>query len=115
MAGNPHWKDGWSQEDLDTLVFKRETERKKWKVIAAEMNRPLKTCYDRYGKVLRLRPAPSIVPEEKPRSIRLHEELGIQTYVHRQAILSDPNGVWGSHSSNHWYRVNITLPKVFAT
>lgn len=118
MAGNPNWIDGWSQDDLDSVVYKREVERKKWHIIATEMGRPLKTCYDRYGKVLRLRPAPVFVePAPKPKPLSLHEELGIQTYVHRQAILCDPNGVHGSRSTKcgfHWFRVEITLAKVFA-
>ena len=50
----------------------------------------------------------------------LHRKLGIETYVHRQAILDDPrlgrkydwtNRVW---NNQHAYRENITLARVFA-
>lgn len=47
----------------------------------------------------------------------LHRRLGIETYVHRQAILCDPNGRHGNSRENtndHTYRVNVTLSKVFA-
>lgn len=59
----------------------------------------------------------------------LHRKLGIETYVHRQAILADliPGGRgkkgedgWGYDpvnrcwSNNHLFRASITLPKVFA-
>lgn len=58
----------------------------------------------------------------------LHRRLGIETYVHRQAILTDliPGGRgkkaesgWGYDevnrcwSNNHLFRASITLPKVF--
>ncbi len=120
--GNPNWVDGWSQADLDRLVTLREVEKKKFREIAAEMNRPEGTCFHRYTKIVRARePSPSIVPEEKPRRVPLHEQLGIKTYVHMQAILHGPfdgrragGALKGNYIQSHWYRVPVTLAKVFA-
>lgn len=49
----------------------------------------------------------------------LHRKLGIETYVHRQAILFDPQaqgqrGRNWERTDQHWYRYSVTLPKVFA-
>lgn len=111
-----HASDTWSDDDLDLLVFKRGKERKKWSVIASEMNRPLGTCFHRYNKIMQeSEPAPSIVPEPKPRKLSLHEELGIKTFVHRQAILFDPHGSKGRNwerTDAHWYRYNVTLARI---
>lgn len=46
----------------------------------------------------------------------LHRKLGIETYVHMQAILGDPNGVRGNKRNQtfaHWYRYPVTLAKVW--
>lgn len=48
------------------------------------------------------------------RAIPLHRRLGIETHVHRQAILADPRiGQWDSvtrvWSFNHLFRDSITL------
>lgn len=47
----------------------------------------------------------------------LHRRLGIETYVHLQAILTDPNGRRGNSRENtndHLYRVKVTLPRIIA-
>lgn len=117
---NPLWVDTWSEADLETLVSKREIGRKTYKEIAAEMNRPWQTVYDRYVKIVKARPpaesaveAPSVVPllREIP---PLHKELGIETYVHMQAVLHTPVGGWPKREqvNAHWYRMPITLAKV---
>lgn len=111
-----HLSDTWTEPDLETLVHKREVEKKRWAVIASEMNRPLATCFHRYNAI-RLARAPSIVPQPRPGPRPLHEQLGIRTFVHRQAILCDPNGRYGNSRENtndHTYRVNVTLAKVCA-
>ncbi len=115
---NPLWVDTWSDADLETLVNKREIERRTYKEIAAEMNRPWQTVYDRYVKIVKARPAaaleaPSVVPllREIP---PLHKELGIETYVHMQAVLHTPvgGGMHREQVSAHWFRMPITLAKV---
>ena len=45
----------------------------------------------------------------------LHRKLGIETYIHHQAILCDPNGIRGNKSlqtNAHWYRMPVTLAKI---
>lgn len=43
----------------------------------------------------------------------LHQELGIQTYVHMQAVLHVPLGGFQREQVNaHWFRMPITLAKV---
>ena len=55
---------------------------------------------------------------EARRSISLHKQLGIETYVHRQAILDDPrigrryDRATSSWNHQHPYRENITLARV---
>ena len=47
----------------------------------------------------------------------LHRRLGIETFVHMQAVLFDTNGRWNNSPDRntfaHWYRVPVTLAKVF--
>jgi len=44
----------------------------------------------------------------------LHEQLGIQTYTHMQVILRDSMpGRKQVNSSAHWYRMPVTLPKIW--
>lgn len=112
-------RDLWSQADLDLLVHKREVENKKFIDIAAEMGRPEGSCWRRYTQIVAARdPAPSIVPEPKPRRIPFHEEMGIKTYTHMQAILCSPydgrlgQGVKSQPVNSHWYRYPITLAKI---
>lgn len=124
---SPLWVDTWPPADLDTLVYKREIERKKWGVIASEMSRPLGTCFHRYTKIARARD-PEIVAQPEQRKQSLHEELRIETFVHRQAVLCEPDGGRGRKgeygsgydpinrcwSNNHLFRASVTLAKVFA-
>lgn len=114
---NPKWIDKWSPDDLKQLVYKREVERKSFAAIAVEMNQNEGSCGRRYREILAAR-----VPEETPQPrggrqpVPVHKELGIDTYTHLQAILCDPNGVRGvkqSQTNAHWYRMPITLAKVF--
>lgn len=110
-------KDLWTQADLDLLVKKREIENKKFIDIALEMNRPEGSCWRRYTQIAAARePAPSIVPEPRQR-IPFHRQMGIETYVHLQAVLWDPAGRLGNkrrQADLHTYRMPITLAKVFA-
>lgn len=44
----------------------------------------------------------------------LHRELGIETYVHMQAVLHVPLGGFQREQVNaHWFRMPITLAKVW--
>lgn len=111
-------RDLWSQADLDLLVHKREVEKKKYPVIAQEMGRPEGSCWRRYMQIAAARdPAPSIVPEPKHRrGVPFHQQLGIETYTHMQAVLWDPAGRLGNKrrmADLHTYRMPITLAKVF--
>lgn len=113
--GNPNWKDKWPSADLEALVFKREVEKKTFGQIADELNQHENSCARRYRQIVAARePAPSIVPEPKPQCVPLHRQMGIETYTHMQAILSDPNGLRGKRNFPHWYRMPVTLAKVFA-
>ena len=110
-------RDLWSQDDLDMLVRKREVENKTYIEIAQEMGRPEGSCCRRYTQIVAARePAPSIVPEPKPRRIPFHRQMGIETYTHMQAVLWDPAGRLGNsrREVGHSYRMPITLAKVFA-
>jgi hypothetical protein len=111
-------RDLWPQADLDLLVQKREVEKRKFVDIAAEMGRPEGSCWRRYTQIVAARePAPSIIPEPRPRRLSFHEQMGIKTYVHMQAILFDPAGILGNkrlRTDLHTYRMPITLAKVFA-
>ena len=44
----------------------------------------------------------------------LHRRLGIETYVHNQAVLCNPYEFRGGHRqmNAHWYRYPVTLAKV---
>lgn len=47
----------------------------------------------------------------------LHRRMGIETYVHRQAVLFDPQAQGGrgrnwANTDQHWYRYNVTLARV---
>jgi hypothetical protein len=110
-------RDLWSQADLDLLVHKREVEKRKFIDIAEDMGRPEGSCWRRYVQIVAARaPAPSIVPEPRPRRIPFHQQLGIETYTHMQAILFDPAGRLGNsrlETSAHSYRMPITLSKVW--
>lgn len=111
-------RDLWSQSDLDMLVHKREVEKKTFVEIAQEMERPEGSCWRRYTQIVTARdPAPSIVPEPKPRRLSFHQQLGIKTYTHMQAVLWDPAGRLGNKrrmTDLHTYRMPITLAKVLA-
>jgi hypothetical protein len=110
-------RDLWSQADIDVLVQKREVEKKKFSEIALEMGRPEGSCWRRYTQIVAARePAPSIVPEPRPRRVPFHRQLGIETYTHMQAVLWDPAGRLGNKrrmTDLHTYRMPITLAKVF--
>jgi len=118
---NPKWVDTFSQVDLDLLVHKREIERKQFPAIGLEMNRPWKTCFDRYTKIVRLREkeeGTTIVPSQPVRNSLL-EDFGIKTFTHMQAILHSPGGKYsrgikGEQVNAHWYRMPVTLAKVWA-
>lgn len=50
---------------------------------------------------------------------KLHVELGIKTFTHMQAVLHAPGGrfsrgIKGEQVNAHWYRMPITLAKVWA-
>lgn len=119
---NPKWVDTFSQADLDLLVHKREVERKQFPTIGLEMNRPWKTCFDRYTKIVRLRERDediTIVPAIVAGPPSLHSELGIETFTHMQAVLHSPGGKYsrgikGEQVNAHWYRMPVTLAKVWA-
>jgi len=116
---NPNWLDKWSADDLKQLVHKREVERKSFAAIAVEMNQNEGSCGRRYRQIVALR-EPDEMP--KPRSGRrpvpLHEELGIETYTHMQALLFSPHdgrfgmGIKSQPMNAHWYRYPITLAKI---
>jgi hypothetical protein len=119
---NPGWVDKWSLEDLKQLVFKREVERKSFAAIAVELGQNEGSCGRRYREIIALREdQPLSAPAETEKSARraVHKSLGIETFVHMQAILCSPyDGRFGqgnkSQSMNaHWYRYPITLAKVF--
>lgn len=109
-------KDLWSQDDLDLLVRKREAEKKTFIAIAKEMGRPEGSCWRRYVQIVAARePAPSIIPEPKPRRIPFHRQLGIETFTHMQAVLWDPAGRLGNKrrlADLHTYRMPISLARV---
>lgn len=112
---NPNWIDKWSQDDLKQLVHKREVERKSFAAIAVEMGQNEGSCGRRYREILAARVLEEPKPKPARRSTPLHVELGIETYVHQQAVLGEPGGLWGnkrSQSFSHWYRYPVTLPKV---
>jgi hypothetical protein len=96
----------WSAEDLARLVASRES-GKRWADVATELNRPLPSCFDRYSRIVRERgPVATPVPSlPKFKATPLHQELGIETYVHMQAIACDPRGR---------PFMPVTLAKVFA-
>lgn len=55
---------------------------------------------------------------ERKAARALHRELGIKTYTHMQAVLHSPGGRFSRGVRNeqvnaHWYRMPVTLPKVF--
>jgi hypothetical protein len=109
-----HWRDKWLQADLDLLVSKREVEKKTFVAIAVEMQRPEGSCWRRYVQIVAAR-GQIVVSRQKPRHIPLHEQMGIATYIHMQAILCDPNGIRGNkqvQNNAHWYRMPITLAKI---
>lgn len=106
----------WTSEDLATLMHKRNIERKPFEVIGTEMKRPRSSC-SRVWWQHNVEPeiaAPSIVSDE---SQPLHRELGILTFVHRQAVTDYVGGFnreTGQYFSPHEYRARVTLPKVIA-
>ncbi|WP_441235638.1 hypothetical protein [Bradyrhizobium sp. 930_D9_N1_4] len=114
-----HWRDQWSADDLKQLVHKREVEGKSYPEIAVEMSRNMGSVGRRYRELVAARPQ---IEEPKPRSGRrpalLHEELGIETYTHMQAILFSPHdgrfgkGIKSQPMNSHWYRYPITLAKI---
>jgi hypothetical protein len=117
---NPGWVDKWSLEDLKQLVYKREVEKKSFPAIAIELGQNEGSCGRRYREIVALR-KPEEEPQPRPgrRPTPLHEELGIETYVHQQAILHSPFD--GRRSAGwmkvqpvyaHWYRVPVTLARV---
>jgi hypothetical protein len=112
---NRHWRDKWEQSDLDLLTHKREVEKKTFIAIAEEMQRPEGSCWRRYTQIVAARePAPSIIPADRPRRLSFHEQMGIKTYTHMQAILFDPAGRLGNsrREFGHSYRMPITLAKI---
>lgn len=117
---NPNWIDKWSPDDLKQLVHKREVERKSFAAIAVEMGQNEGSCGRRYREIVAARPRED-VPQPRPgrRPALVHEELGIETYTHMQAILHSPFD--GRRSAGwlkkqpvyaHWYRMPITLAKI---
>jgi hypothetical protein len=96
----------WTPEAEADLIHRRDVLRQKWPDIAHGMGKSLRNIERRYHEMK--------AAEPKPRRAPLHEELGIATHVHRQAILDGyRKGMWdhqtdvGSH--NHLYRESITL------
>jgi hypothetical protein len=116
--GNPNWVDKWSLEDLKQLVFKREVERKSFPAIAVELGKNEGSCGRRYREIVALREPEEPKPRPGRRPTPLHEELGIKTYTHMQALLFSPHdgrfgtGIKSQPMNAHWYRYPITLPKV---
>ena len=116
---NPNWIDKWSPDDLKQLVYKREVEKKSFAAIAIEMGQNEASCGRRYREIVASR-VPEEAPKPRPSRARpLHVELGIKTYVHRQAVLHSPFD--GRRSAGwlkvqqvyaHWYRVPITLARI---
>jgi len=118
--GNPNWIDKWSPADLLALVHKRDIEKKTFPQIGIELGQHEASCARRYHQIVALRTPKELRPAPRPR-VPLHRQLGIETYVHLQAILHPPfdgrrSGSWlkGQPVYAHWYRMPITLPKVFA-
>lgn len=108
-------RDLWTKEDLDMLVHKRDVEKKKFILIAAEMGRPEGSCWRRYVQIAGRRPRPATPRRVKPEHVPVHRELGIETFVHMQAVLFDPAGILGNKRRSgdlHTYRMPITLAKV---
>jgi hypothetical protein len=61
-----------------------------------------------------LRPISQLQPVLEKRGVPLHKRMGIETHVHRQAILDDPRTRifdWVSHSwsNQHTFRDSVTL------
>lgn len=113
---NPNWIDKWSSADLERLVYLREIEKKTYPEIEDIMGFPEASCARRYRQIVAGRP-PEEKPKRRPYRVPEHVKLGIDTYTHLQAILFDSNGIWGNkrdRSFQHWYRVPVTLAKVFA-
>jgi hypothetical protein len=114
---NPNWIDKWPPDDLKQLVHKREVEKKSFAAIAVEMGQNEGSCGRRYREIVAARLPDEIKPQPRRRFAPLHVELGIETYVHQQAVLGEPGGLWGNkrnQSFSHWYRYPVTLAKVFA-
>lgn len=116
---NPTWIDKWSPEDLKQLIYKREIEGKSFAAIAVELGQNEGSCGRRYRQLVALR-EPELTPKPRPgrRPPSLHEELGIETYTHMQALLFSPHdgrfgvGIKSQPMNAHWYRYPITLAKV---
>lgn len=81
----------WSEQDLALLVQKRQSGQR-WKQIAEEMKRPLPSCFDRYSKIVRSQRMETSIVHESPVNLPFHQQLGIKTYVHLQAMACDPRG-----------------------
>lgn len=118
---NPNWVDKWSLEDLKQLVHKREVERKSFAAIAVEMGQNEASCGRRYREILARREMKAAEGPSEPPSASaapVHKCLGIETFVHMQAILCSPydgrfgQGIKSQSMNAHWYRYPITLAKV---
>lgn len=117
---NPNWIDKWSPDDLRQLVYKREVEKKSFAAIAVEMGQNEGSCGRRYREIVAAREPEEERPAPRPgrRPALLHEELGIETYTHMQALLFSPHdgrfgvGIKSQSMNSHWYRYPITLAKI---
>lgn len=103
MSGYPSL---WTPEADADLIRRRTVLHQKWHDIAFIMKKSRRNVVRRYGQI--------VEPVRRgPRRQPLHEELGILTHVHRQAILSDRVGQWDEvtevWSFNHLFRESITL------
>jgi hypothetical protein len=100
------YQSAWTPESDADLIRRRDGLHQKWNDIAFIMGKSRRNVERRHRQI--------VEPVRKPRGIPLHQELGILTHIHRQAILVDTrNGMWDElaqvWSHSHLYRESITL------
>ncbi len=125
------WLSTWTDADDAALIHKREVECKGMPAAALEMGRALRSCYDRYAKLVAARSVAEpiiVIAEPTPRPERsFHAKLGIKTFVHRQAVLTELSFSAGKRSEDGWgydkvnrcwsnshlFRASVTLPRIW--